>query len=74
MGLADAFSSEERIPMRFSEFYELVKTTAKGELLINAVNADVPHEYIRSMITGINEFKQSIDTKYSCEPEQPIGE
>lgn len=55
MGIVDAFAAEEKIPMRFSEFHALVHTATKAELLINAVNTDVPHAYIRCMLTGKKE-------------------
>lgn len=53
MGLADVFSSEERVPVKFSEFYELMKGCTERELLTNAVKARVPHEYIEAVLTGV---------------------
>lgn len=52
MGIADAFSKEERIPVKASEYYSMVKTAARAELLENAVRADVPRDVIVAMITG----------------------
>jgi hypothetical protein len=55
MGLMDAFSKEDRVQVTFSEFYTLMKETAKAELIMNAVNCDVPHVFIREMATGKSE-------------------
>ena len=57
MGLIDAFSKEDRVDVTFSSFYELMKTAARSELLMNAVNCDIPHEYIREMASGVKESK-----------------
>lgn len=53
MGLADVFSSEERILVKFSEFYDLMKGCTERELLTNAVKTRVPHQFIEAMLTGV---------------------
>lgn len=55
MGLADAFGKEDRVEVTFSDFYRLVRESAKAELLMNAVKCDVPHRHIREMATGVHE-------------------
>lgn len=52
MGLMDNFSSDGTVTMKHVEYYNLMRETAKCELLTNAVNADVPNCYIKGMITG----------------------
>lgn len=52
MGIVDAFSAEDRVQVKFSEFYELMKEATKAELIMNAVNCDVPHRFIRETMTG----------------------
>jgi len=52
MGLADAFGAEDRVDVKYSDFYTLVKGCTQRDFLINAVKAKVPHEYIESMMTG----------------------
>lgn len=52
MGLADIFGKDDRIEIKMIELYEILRTGAKVELLMNAVNCDVPHRYIREMATG----------------------
>lgn len=52
MGFADAFSAEDRVPVKFSDFYNMMKGCTARELLTNAVKARVPHKYIEAMMTG----------------------
>lgn len=55
MGLLDAFTPEDKVPVKFSDFYELMRESAKAEIMMNAVNCDVPHRFIREMMTGESE-------------------
>ena len=62
MGLADVFNREDRVEVTFSNFYGMMKECTKAELLINAVNCDIPHRYIREMVTGHKEAVENVDT------------
>ena len=53
--IMDAFSKEDRVEVTFSDFYRLMKEGTKAEILMNAVNCNVPHRYIREMATGKSE-------------------
>lgn len=55
MGLADAFGAEDRVQVKFSTFYELVKGCTQRDQMLNAINCNVPHRYIREMATGKSE-------------------
>mgnify|MGYP006999704030 FL=1 len=55
MGIADAFAKEDRVEVTFSDFYKLMKESTKAEIVMNAVNCNVPHKYIREMVTGKSE-------------------
>lgn len=55
MGLADCFSAEDRIQVKFSDFYNLVKGCTQRDQVMNAINCNVPHRYIREMVTGKSE-------------------
>ena len=55
MGLVDSFAAEDRVDVKFSDFYNLTKQAAKLELVMNAVRCDVPHRYIREMSSGNSE-------------------
>ncbi len=56
MGMLDAIQSEDRIQVKYSDFYALVKSAAKAELLVNAALTEVPHKYMRCMMTGKNDL------------------
>ena len=55
MGIMDAFKPEDRTEITYSNFYNLIKQAAKYEIVMNAVNCDVPHGYIRETMTGKKE-------------------
>lgn len=55
MGILDQITPEDRLEVKFSDFCTLVKGSAQRELMLNAINCDVPHRYIREMITGKSE-------------------
>lgn len=55
MSLVDAFGREDRTEVKFSQFFALVKQAAQYEILMNAVNCDVPHRFIKETMTGKKE-------------------
>lgn len=55
MGIMDAFDKEDRTQVTVSQLYTMLREAAKCELVMNAVNCDVPHTYIREMATGEHE-------------------
>ena len=58
MGLADAFGKEDRVDVKFSEFYELVKGCTQRDMLVNAAKTEVPHAYIMAIMTGKTETQK----------------
>lgn len=58
MGLVDAISKEDRVEVKFSDFYAIIKQAAQKENIMNGVNCNVPHEYIREMVTGKAEQRE----------------
>lgn len=52
MGLLDGFTSDGTVDMKHTEYYKLMREAAKAELMENAARCNVPHEYIREMLTG----------------------
>ena len=38
MGLVDAFGAEDRVQVKFSDFYELVKGCTQRDQMLNAIN------------------------------------
>lgn len=63
MSLVDAFGREDRTEVKFSQFFALVKQAAQYETLMNAVNCDVPHRFIRETMTGKKEEVPEIPEK-----------
>ena len=57
MGIMDAFKPEDRTEITYSNFYSLIKQAEQYEIVMNAVNCDVPHAYIRETMTGKKENK-----------------
>lgn len=55
MGIMDAFKPEDRTEVTYSNFYNLIKQAAQYEIVMNAVNCNVPHRYIREAMTGEKE-------------------
>lgn len=59
MGIADAFSREDRIEVKVVSFIEMTQRAAKAEVmsehLMNAVRCEVPYRYIREIMTGVTE-------------------
>ena len=60
MGIIDSFAAEDRVNVKFSDFYRLLKSSAASELLQNAVKCDVPHRYIREMISDERENEEIV--------------
>lgn len=55
MGLVDSFAAEDRVEVKYSDFYKLVRAEAERALLKNAVFAGVPREQILKMLSGQND-------------------
>ena len=60
MGIIDSFAAEDRVNVKFSDIYSLLKSSAASELRQNAVKCDVPHRYIREMISGERENEEIV--------------
>lgn len=55
MGLVDSLAAEDRVEVKYSDFYKLVRAEAERALLKNAVHAEVPREQILKMMSGQND-------------------
>lgn len=59
MGLMDAFTADARVEFKVGELYDILRVAASNEktaaFLKNAVECEVPYNYIREMITGKKE-------------------
>lgn len=63
MSLVDAFAKEDRTEVKLSQFFALVKQAAQYETVMNAVNCDVPHRFIRETMSGKKEEVPEIPEK-----------
>ena len=52
MSIVDMFNSEDRVQVKFSDFYSLVKEATKAEFLMNGVKNCVDHSSMYTMATG----------------------
>lgn len=50
MGILDAFAAEDRVDVKFSTFYELVKGCAEREFITNGLKHKIPHAHILAML------------------------
>lgn len=55
MGILDAFAVEDRVDMKFSTFYELVKGCAEREFITNGLKHKIPHAHILAMLGELPE-------------------
>lgn len=68
MGLMDAITAEDRVQLKVSDLETLMKNAAKADLIFNGIRAEVPHRYMREIITGKKE-EEADETKASKETE-----
>lgn len=52
MGIVDTFSREDRVQVKFTDFYNLIYEAAKSELICNGIKNNVPNEYMLGIING----------------------
>lgn len=55
MGILDAFAAEDRVDVKFSTFYELVKGCAEREFIPNGLKHKIPHAHILAMLGELPE-------------------
>lgn len=55
MGILDAFAAEDRVDVKFSTFYELVKGCAERKFITNGLKHKIPHAHILAMLGELPE-------------------
>ncbi len=50
MGFIDVFSAEDKMEIKYSEFYNLIRGCTQRDMIVNAVKSKVPHKYISAMM------------------------
>ena len=58
MGLADMFGAEDRVSVKFSDFYELVKGCTERDVMINGLKNYVPGYHILDMLDVKREIEE----------------
>ncbi len=71
MGMMGGFTSDGTVEMKHTEYYKLMREAAKAELAENAARCNVPHEYIREMLTGEREAP-AILTEIEADPDYEV--
>lgn len=52
MGFMDAINPEDRIDIKFGDFYALVKNSTRAELMMNGIKNKIDHDAIYTMMKG----------------------
>lgn len=63
MGILDAFAAEDRVDVKFSTFYELVKGCAEREFITNGLKHKIPHAHILAMLGELLEPEVATDVQ-----------
>lgn len=63
MGILDAFAAEDRVDVKFSTFYELVKGCAEREFITNGLKRKIPHARILAMLGELPEPEVAADVQ-----------
>ena len=70
MGLVDMFSAEDRVAVKFSDFYALIKGCTEREIITNGLKNCIPHAHILAMLDELPEQSESTDSK---QPNMPMS-
>lgn len=63
MGFVDAISPEDRVEVKFSEFYNLVEYKVMATMLLNGIRNEVEYDSIHKVITGKPLHEEESDEK-----------
>ena len=55
MGLIDLFTPEDKIELNFKQLHGLMAEAVKHDILMNGIKCDVPHAFLREVMTGKKE-------------------
>lgn len=58
MGILDAFNAEDRVGVKFSDFYEMVKGCAERQVITNGLKYRIPHTHILAMLDELPETSE----------------
>ena len=55
MGFVDLFTPENKMELNFAQLHGLTTEAVKSDLLMNGIKCDVPHAFLREVMTGEKE-------------------
>lgn len=55
MGLMELFTPEDKIELNFTQLHGLTTEAVKSEILMNGIRCNVPHKFLREVMTGKKE-------------------
>lgn len=63
MGLVDMFSAEDRVNVKFTDFYGMVRGCTEREIITNGLKYRIPHDHILAMLGELPEADASTDVQ-----------
>lgn len=63
MGFVDMITAEDRVSVKFSDFYEMVKGCAEREVISNGLKRKIPHAHILAMLGELPEPEVAADVR-----------
>lgn len=63
MGIFDVLAAEDRVDVKFSTFYELVKGCVEREFITNGLKRKIPHAHILAMLGELPEPEVAADVQ-----------
>ena len=63
MGVMDMFNAEDRVTVKFSDFYNLLKGCTEREFITNGLKYKIPHAHILAMLNELEETEKG-DTEH----------
>lgn len=61
MGIADVFGAEDRVEVKFSDFYRLIRESVKFEIATNCFKNDVPNEFARKIFNLPEDMESEVN-------------
>lgn len=60
MGIIDAITAEDRVEVKFSDFYRLIRESTRAEMMENGLKCRIPHAHILAVVNGKAEFSEEV--------------
>lgn len=77
MGLVDMFNAEDKVAVKFSDFYELIKGCTEREIITNGLKHRTPYAHILAMLDELPKRSESSgkqpDLPMSCVDDMAVN-